>query len=220
MSEELPDGSVFLYGFVDDKLSSVNWASGSRVNMAERFRAVRNELIRVHGQPTVETGARVDSLGSIARIVRDVYRPTIETDYMICLMATSEGIEVALTNEAIARKHGINMALQTYEEVTKAISSVVSPSEKPSDLVDYLAAERKKDETSQPDASPKPPTPQPPPPSTPVPAAKPLSSPPVAKVVESPALVIERKAPLWPWLVGILTIIVIAALALSRSRPS
>jgi len=157
MSEELPDGSVFLYGFVDDRLASINWASGTRVNISEQVRAIRNDLLRTHGQPTVETGARVDSRGSIARIVREVYRPTIDKDYVITLLGTTEGVEVALTNEAIQRKHGIKTTRQTYEEAARAVSAVVQPNEKPSELVDYLAAERAKAETPQPDANPKPP---------------------------------------------------------------
>jgi hypothetical protein len=53
-------------------------------------------------------------------------------------------------------------------------------------------------------------------PSTPVPTATPAPSIPAVTVAESPAPVVERKAPVWPWLVGILALIVIVALALKR----
>jgi hypothetical protein len=207
--EGLGTDSSWIYTFARGELVSINWASA--VNVEGTIKVVRDVLMRAHGQPVIETAARVDRRGSIARIVREVYRPTIDKDCVICLMATSEGVEVALTNEAIARKHGINTSRQTYEEAAKAISSVVQPSEKQSDLVDYLAAEREKAETPQPAANPKPPTLQPPTPSTPVA---------VAKAVESPAPLIERKAPVWPWLVGILAIIVVAAFELKSSRPN
>jgi hypothetical protein len=213
MLEELPDGSVFLYGFIDDRLASINWASGTRVNILERVRAVRNDLLRTHGQPTIETGARVDSSGSIARFIREVYRPPTEPDYVICLNATSEGVEVALTNEAIQRKHGIKTTRQTYEEAARAVSSVVPPNEKPSALVDYLAAERAKAETPPPDAQPKSPTPELPAPSTPVPTATPAPTTPVA---QTPAIAAERRSPVWPWVVGILALVVIVAFALKR----
>ena len=209
---------LWIYVFAKGEIVSIDWASS--VNVEGTLQVVRNALMKAHGQPTIESGARVDSRGSIARFVREVYRPTIEQDYVICLNATSEGVEVALTNEAVARKHGVNTTRQTYEEAAKAISSVVPPSEKPSALVDYLAAERAKADTPPPDANPKPPAPQPPTPSIPVPTARPSPSTPVAKVDESPASVVERKSPVWPWFVGILVIIGIAALALSRSRPT
>ncbi len=216
VAEELSDGSAFIYGFADGRLASIDWVSNPSGRIAETLLAARNALIRVHGQPTVETAARVDVRGSIARIEREVYRPTIEKDYVICLMATSEGVEVALTNEAIARKHGVNTSRQTYEEAAKSISSVVQPNAKQSELVDYLAAERKKPEAPQPDAKPKPPNPQPPTPSTPFPAATPLPSKPVAKVAESPAPVVERESSAWPWVVGIAALIAIIVVALKR----
>ena len=205
--EHLPDGSLFAYGFLDDKLGSVDWASGSRVNMAERVRAVRNELIRVHGQPTVETNARVDSEGSIARIVREVYRPTVEKDYVITLMATSEGVEVALMNEAIQRKHGIKNSRETYEEGVKSISTVVSPSQEPSQLFDYLAAEREKPEAPQPDAKPKLLVEQLPTASTRIAAAK---------IIGTPVLSVEQRASIWPWIVGISAVLMVVVLVSKR----
>lgn len=54
------------------------------------------------------------------------------------------------------------------------------------------------------------------PPSTPVPTATPAPSSPALAPAESPAPVIERKSPVWPWLVGILALVVIVAVALKR----
>lgn len=205
--------TVMIYGFANGELTSIDWASS--VNVHEATVRVRNALIRVHGQPTVETTARVDARGSIARIVREVYRPTTDKDYVICLLATSEGVEVDLTNEAMARKHGIKTSRLTYEEAARAVSAVIQPNEKPSEIVDYLAAERAKTEAPQPGASPKPPTPQPSTPSLPIPTATPptatpLPSTPVARVAENPAPAVERKSPVWPWLVGLAALAVIA----------
>ena len=216
LAEKLPDGSIFLYGFADDRLASVNWATGSRDRTAERLPAVRNALIRVHGQPTAEYAARVDSTGSIAHIVREVYRPTIDQDYVICLLGTSEGVEVALTNEELQRKRGIKTSRETYEEAVRAVSTVVKPNEQPSKLVDFLAAEREKAETPQPDANPKPPIPQPPTPSTQVPTTTLLPSTPVARIAESPAVAAEHRAPVWLWVIGIAALTVIALLARKR----
>ena len=220
MVESSGTKSVWIYTFAKGELASIDWASSG--NVAGTLEVVRNALIQAHGKPMIESAARVDSRGSIARIVREVYRPTIGKDCIICLVATSEGVEVNLSNLAIERKHGINSTRQTYEEAAKAISSVVPPSEKPSELVDYLAAERGKAETPPSNVPPQSPTTEPPTPSTPVPIATPLPSTPVATVLESPAPapVVKRQSPVWLWLVGILAILGIAALALSRSRPS
>lgn len=54
-------------------------------------------------------------------------------------------------------------------------------------------------------------------PVTPVPSAAPPTAPtPVTPIAQTPAPVIERKAPMWPWVVGILALIVIVAVALKR----
>lgn len=211
MFEGVGTDSVWIYTFAHGELVSIDWAS--EVNVEGTVQVVRDALKRAHGQPLVETAARLDRRGSIACIVREVYRPTIEKDCVISLLATTEGVEVALTNEAIARKHGINTSRQTYEEAAKAISSVVPPTEKPSELVDYLAAERAKAETPQPDANPKPPTPQSPMPSTRVATAPPLPSTPLAKIAESPALGVGHKLPVWPWVVGMAALTLIALTA-------
>lgn len=53
--------------------------------------------------------------------------------------------------------------------------------------------------------------------STPVPTSTPVASPaPTTPVAEAPAPVVERKAPVWPWVVGILALVVIVAVALKR----
>lgn len=61
-------------------------------------------------------------------------------------------------------------------------------------------------------------TPNAAPPSPPVPTAKPMASSPAPTVTEIPAPVVERKLPLWPWLVGILALVLIVAFALKRER--
>ena len=71
-----------------------------------------------------------------------------------------------------------------------------------------------REQAPQSNATPPPPlTPQLRTPSAPVPTA---TSTPVAKVGESPLLVVERKSPVWPWLVGILALVVIVALVFKR----
>lgn len=49
-----------------------------------------------------------------------------------------------------------------------------------------------------------------------VPSATPAPSPLSTPAAESPAPVVERKSPVWPWLVGIVALVVIVALALKR----
>ena len=75
---------------------------------------------------------------------------------------------------------------------------------------------RVREQTPQPDPNPKPPAPLPPTPSTPVPTATPAPSAPAPLVVESPAPVVEHKPPVWPWLVGIVALTVIALLVWKR----
>lgn len=53
-------------------------------------------------------------------------------------------------------------------------------------------------------------------PTTPVPTATPARSSPTPAIAESPAPVVERKSPVWPWLVGILALIAILALVFKR----
>ena len=55
------------------------------------------------------------------------------------------------------------------------------------------------------------------PPPTPVHAAAPTASPvPTMPIVQVPAVVVERKSAVWPWLVGMLALVVIAVIALKR----
>lgn len=54
-------------------------------------------------------------------------------------------------------------------------------------------------------------------PATPVPSAPPAASPqPATPIAQTPARVVERKLPLWPWVVGIAALLVIVAFALKR----
>ena len=216
MLEGVGTNSPRIYTFAKGELVSIDWTSS--VNVAGTLAVVRNALIQAHGQPTIETAARIDSRGSITRIIREVYRPTVDKDCVICLMATSEGVEVAVTNESIQRKHGIKTTRQTYEDGVRAVSAVVQPNEKSSQLVDYLAAERKKAEAPEPDANPKLPTPQPTVPSPTIPAASSSPSTPAANVAQRPLPVVEPKSPVWLWVLGIAVLVVIAAVASKRRK--
>lgn len=52
---------------------------------------------------------------------------------------------------------------------------------------------------------------------TPVPTAKPVASPaPTTSVAQTPAAVVERRSPAWPWVVGIAALVVIVALIFKR----
>ena len=57
---------------------------------------------------------------------------------------------------------------------------------------------------------------QPSAPATPVQTATPAPLPPVPPGAENPAPVVERKSALWPWLIGMLVLVVIVAVALKR----
>lgn len=56
-------------------------------------------------------------------------------------------------------------------------------------------------------------------PATPVPTARPIASasPPETPVAQTPVPAVEHQAPVWPWIVGILALVVIAGLAFKRS---
>ena len=71
-------------------------------------------------------------------------------------------------------------------------------------------------EAAQPNATPPPPDTQQSKSSTPVPTATPAPVLPSPTGIESPAPVAERKALVWPWLVGIVALLLIVAVALKR----
>jgi hypothetical protein len=54
-------------------------------------------------------------------------------------------------------------------------------------------------------------------PATPVPSATPTASPqPATRVAQAPVTAVEHRTPVWPWVVGILALVVIVAVALKR----
>jgi len=213
MSETLPDSSILIYGFLNNNLESVRWAARPSTKIKGLLITVRSSLLETCGEPSSGTTGRIDSLGSVAQIVWEDYRPRADKDYLITLVATSEGIEVNLMNEAVAKKRGIKTTHETYEEVARAVSSLVKPEAKPSKLVDYLAADRvntqqSKDEKSDPanrNAS-----------------ELPLDSPPKASAPDnrnqtSPSLESPERtktsSPTWLWLFGVLILGVLAFIA-------
>lgn len=111
--------------------------------------------------------------------------------------ATS-GDEVASVIDAaeLTQKYGITVQPKTYREAVHELLMAQNTS------------------AAQPAATPSAATPVP---STPAPTAIPAaSSPPPAPVAQTPAVPTERRVPVWPWVVGILALIVIVALVLKR----
>ncbi len=208
MSEEAGDRSLIISGFVNNELASIGWASSA--NLDESVQRIRNALLSTHGQPTLEYAARIDSQGSIAKIVREVYRPPVDKNCVVCLLATTDGgVEVDVKDEAIFRKYGRPTSRQTYEAAVQAASQVVQPNPKPSLIVDLLAKTRA---SAQPQVL----VPPVPPVATPAPTETPARPSPTPTVAESPEAVVERKSAVWPWLVGMLVLVVIVAVALKR----
>ena len=142
MSEILPDGSMLMYGFRNDNLESVRWTARPTNKIQDLVRTVRSSLLETCGEPSSGTTGRVESYGSVAQIVWEDYGPKENRDYLISLVATSDGIEVSLMNESAAKTLGIKTTHETYEEVLRAVSSLVQPEAMPSKLVDYLAVAR------------------------------------------------------------------------------
>ena len=142
MLETLSDGSMLMYGFGNDNLESVRWAARPSNKIEGLLSIVRSSLLETCGEPASGTTGRVDSLGSVAQIVWEDYRPRADKEYLITLVATSDGIEVNLINESVAKMRGIKTTHGTYEEVVSAVSSLTQPEAKPSKLVDYLAVAR------------------------------------------------------------------------------
>ena len=83
----------------------------------------------------------------------------------------------------------------------------MSPRQEPSQLFDYLAAEREKPEAPQPDAKPKLLVEQLPTPSTRIAAAK---------IIGTPVLSVEQRASIWPWIVGISAVLMVVVLVSKR----
>lgn len=143
LSEDQSDGSLVLYGFTDNDLASLTWASKATGNLPERLKIIRDEIIKLHGSPgQLEYAARMDSGGSIAKVAREVFRSKLNDKCVICLMATSGGIEVFLTDEGVFEKHGRLNTRQTYEDAVKEVGDPIPSNSNPSAIVDYLVATR------------------------------------------------------------------------------
>lgn len=147
LREDQSDGSLILYGFTDNDLASLTWASKATLNLPEHLKIVRGEIIKLHGFPRqLEYAARMDSNGSIAKVAREVFQSKLNNKCIICLMATSGGIEVFLTDESVFEKHGRLNTRQTYEDAVKAVGDSIPLNSNPSTIVDYLVAARADDE--------------------------------------------------------------------------
>ncbi len=152
LSEDQGDGALVLYGFTDDELASLTWASKATGNMPERLKIVREGIIKLHGPPKqIEYAARMDADGSIAKVTREVYQSKLDNRCVICLMATSGGIEVYLTDDSVFERNGRINARQSYEDVVKAVGHSIPSNPDPSNIIDYLLAARS--EAEQPNAA-------------------------------------------------------------------
>jgi hypothetical protein len=201
LSEDQPDGSLVLYGFTDNELASLTWASKATGNLSRRLKIIRDEIIQLHGSPRqLEYAARMDSGGSIAKVAREVFQSKLNNKCVICLMATSGGIEVFLTDESVFEKHGRLNTRQTYEDAVKAVGDSIPSNSNPSTIVDYLVAARadaeqpKSTESQTPSLKPI----EAPPPSQPKVSPKPTLS---AEALHEPA---KPKSATWLWwLIGL-----------------
>ena len=141
--EKLPDGSKFIYNFLNGKLESAAWIYPPNEAAAKMVYTIRDSLSRTCGKPTFGTTGRLKTNGGRVPIVWEQYRPNMDKDYQITLMATSEGgIEVDLYNETEVSKLGIKTIPATYEEVEKAVSPMDPPGEQVVPFIDFLAAAR------------------------------------------------------------------------------
>lgn len=210
LTEALPDGSFFSYGFWDDKLAAVGWGAPPSHNTAKLVITVRNSLLGTCGEPTFGTTGRIKARGGLARIVWETYKPKVDKNYLITLRATSEsGIEVMLINEIVAKKRGIKTLPPSYEEVEQTIPSVVKTEEPASEFIDLLAAARADAE------QPKSVEPQ-------TPDLKTIENPPQSPPKVSPKLMPSPETPpapakppsfTWLWWLGGLSLAVLAFIA-------
>jgi hypothetical protein len=115
---------------------------------------------------------------------------TIPSEEPLEQVPQAEGYYKALTEEGLAER----LLLSLNVVASKNLTAVAPPA--PPDATPIASI----------------PTPAPPVPNTP-PVA---SSSPTTPVVETPAVPVERKSPVWPWVVGILALIVIVTVALKR----
>lgn len=210
----MSDGSLLMYVFINNELAGIAWASKKSERLDQTVLIVRNALVRAHGQPTIESAARLDSQGSVAKITREVYRPPIDKNCVVSLVATSEGVEVQIADETIYKKHGRPLLRQSYEEAVEAVSAVVKPTEKQSTIVDLLAASKVNAEGRQEAINPEPLSSELP--ATPSRAGTSGPSALVSTVAESPKLVAASKTPMWRWGIGIAALVVIIMLAFRR----
>jgi hypothetical protein len=160
LSEDQGDGELVVYGFTDDDLASLTWASKAAGNVSERIKTVREEIVRLHGPPKkIEYAARMDANGAIGKITREVFQSKWDTECVICLMATSFGIEVELTDESVFEKHGRVNIRENYEDAVKAVGKAIPSDPNAFTVVDYLPAAR--DDAERPkEAEPETPSPK------------------------------------------------------------
>ena len=121
-------------------------------------------------------------------------------------------------NLVIQTKDGNLTATRMSEEEVQTMfkqAGVPLPNPRPGQAAVEIEAMPKLDEPPPPQSSATPPVASRAP-STPIPIVIPRRLSPDPAVAESPASVVEHKSPLWPWLVGILALIVVGALVLKR----
>jgi hypothetical protein len=141
--EKLPDGSKFIYNFLNGKLESAAWIYPPNEGAARMVYTIRDSLSRTCGKPTFGTTGRLKTHGGRVPIVWEQYRPNMDENYKITLKATSEGgIEVDLFNETEVSKHGIKTVPLPYIEDQQAINPEDAPGEQVAPFIDFLAAAR------------------------------------------------------------------------------
>lgn len=142
MSEQLNDGSLLIYGFIDGKLNSVMWTSRPSDRLISLLGIVRNSLQKTCILSTSGTTGRIDSLGAIAEVAWESYRPKAIEKHLITLIGTSEGIEVMLLNGTVVTDTGSSVVPRPYSKILSGNSSNPSDGAKPSNLIDHLTVIR------------------------------------------------------------------------------
>lgn len=204
------------FGVKDGRLTKFYWSSSKRVS-APTIDEIRRSLKTNLGKSKVGYKARLTK-DRIAKITTEVYSLESNKNLVVTLssaLGVTELEVINLTAENVSAEELYFSYERQKQRLQAELSSLTgkSPEEEPSSIIaDVLAALIEIDPSSAPTSQA--PTVAPPKLKN-APDTKPAPSAP-ATPFEATSVPAERRAPVWPWVVGILALIVLVAFAFKR----
>lgn len=208
--------ALYLVDFRSGKLAFITASLGKLADDEQRSQtsAIVEEMTKRFGAPKRVKTAKLLRRGAAETNALVFDLGTFQPDAKAVVESSELELAVTILNTNLRSLDRMFFSIEgLLAEVNKGAEQPKKALE-PNTVVDYirelpLRAETKPPESPTPAAA----TPLP---ASPVPTATPEPSAPAPLVAESPALVVERKLPLWLWVVGIATLAVVAWLVLKR----